>query len=892
MTRISLCTAFVLAGASIAWMRPGEQAVGATGRAPAVSVRRAPATASAAPRFVENAGQWAGDVSYLAVGRERTVVLKPRSMTLVQTSGARRCAVEYAFEGARDVRPRAESPTRAMQHYFRGSATARHARTFSSVAYDDVWPGIGVRLDARRSAVEYSVVVAPGADAAAAQFRVRGATRVERTAGGALAVASAAGTVTHSRPVAWQEIDGRRKDVDVAFDVGPRREDGTWTYGFALGEHDASRAVVVDPEFELTAFETGLDSGDRLYGIAADAQGSAYACGQSGWSGAVAAAVAGYDATIAGVYDAWIGKFDSDGTLLWATFLGGAAASQSGSSDMDIANDIAVGADGEAVVCGMTNSSDFPKVGGPSTGSYGGATAWIARLAADGASLVHSGTPGGSNPHVAVHADGSAALAWEAVASQIAGQKTATIGPATSGLMCAVARIPRSGAFESLVELRHESASPDSNLYDLAVDSAGAVYVAGEINAPGGLPPAAVKNAYGGGSSDAFVLKLDASAAACEYALCLGGSGPETGVGVAVDSTGAAWTAGHTDSSLATFPRTVGNPAGTSEPNPGRVFAARIGPGGQGAPRVWGLDTVYISVTEGGVGVDALDRVHVSMWGRDWLFASDGDEASAWGDVLHGKFAVASPRVAWSLSANEVVRVTDVSAAIPDHLDAVPFSPHAIRFSWIPTGGDETGFIVQRATGGGPFVQIATPDGDTTFFEDTGLDPDTSYSYRVIALTAVTRSEPATVTDVRTPPTIRVRVRRARVVDRSGPHADSVGVSATIRPVPGVTEWTFDPAADEVRIRIGDVFDFRVREGSDGWTPKGSGWAWEGPIGPAGTAKLRIDLARRKFTFHASGIDLPGTASGNDAVTLNIGGDAGSQAILWDNANRSTARTR
>ena len=350
-------------------------------RSPPREELRAPAPRVPATPFVENAGQWGGDVSFAAVGGERTVVLGAHAMTLVQTSAARRVAVEYAFDGARGVRPRGEAPTRAKHHYFHGSSTAHHARTFWSVVYDGAWPGVDLRFDARPAAVEYSLIVHPGAEASAARFRVSGATRVERTAGGELAVTSAAETVTHSRPVAWQEMDGVREHVDVAFEVGSSGDDGAWTYGFALGAHDPSRTVVVDPFFWFDQFRQGGHPRD----IALGAQGDVYVAGSSSDVSDVRANGGSSDTTLSGARDAWIARPDAGGELVWATFLGGSTGD---SPDVEEALTIGVADDGTVVACGRSNAATFPTTGVPQL--YVDFTpnldnTWVARLSADGA---------------------------------------------------------------------------------------------------------------------------------------------------------------------------------------------------------------------------------------------------------------------------------------------------------------------------------------------------------------------------------------------------------------------------------------------------------------------------------------------------------------------------
>src|SRR5262249_61663964 len=72
--------------------------------------------------------------------------------------------------------------------------------------------------------------------------------------------------------------------------------------------------------------------------------------------------------------------------------------------------------------------------------------------------------------------------------------------------------------------------------YGIAVDSSGNAYVTGETE--GGLPSFvlnAQQGSFGGGSTDAFVAKYT-SGGTKSWATYLGGSGADTGRGMAVDS--------------------------------------------------------------------------------------------------------------------------------------------------------------------------------------------------------------------------------------------------------------------------------------------------------------------------------------------------------------------
>ncbi|MCX6953254.1 MAG: immunoglobulin domain-containing protein [Verrucomicrobia bacterium] len=64
-------------------------------------------------------------------------------------------------------------------------------------------------------------------------------------------------------------------------------------------------------------------------------------------------------------------------------------------------------------------------------------------------------------------------------------------------------------------------------------------------------------------------------------------------------------------------------------------------------------------------------------------------------------------------------------------LFAASASAAQLSMSWDDNSSDETGFIIERATSGGAFVQIATVGPDVTTYVDTTVVLGTQYAYRV-----------------------------------------------------------------------------------------------------------------------------------------------------------------
>ncbi len=79
------------------------------------------------------------------------------------------------------------------------------------------------------------------------------------------------------------------------------------------------------------------------------------------------------------------------------------------------------------------------------------------------------------------------------------------------------------------------------------------------------------------------------------------------------------------------------------------------------------------------------------------------------------------------------VTVPSSPPAAPSGLNAVTAGTEQVNLSWTDNSSDESAFSVERATGGGGFSVIATLGANATSYSDSGLQPGTTYSYRVAA---------------------------------------------------------------------------------------------------------------------------------------------------------------
>ena len=100
--------------------------------------------------------------------------------------------------------------------------------------------------------------------------------------------------------------------------------------------------------------------------------------------------------------------------------------------------------------------------------------------------------------------------------------------------------------------------------------------------------------------------------------------------------------------------------------------------------------------------------------------------------------------------------------AAPTGLTATAASASQINLTWTDASSNETGFKIERSSGGSAFAQTATVGAGVTFYASTGLTAGTAYSYRVRANNAQGDSgysNTATATTQATPPATPARFR-------------------------------------------------------------------------------------------------------------------------------------
>ncbi|HEY3584369.1 MAG TPA: hypothetical protein VGL90_08320, partial [Casimicrobiaceae bacterium] len=173
--------------------------------------------------FVANTGQADRRVSYYAPTFAGTVYVARDGHVVYALPGGK-VLEETAAAGVPHPTALVRAPTRVA--YFVGRDPRRWRRdvpTFDTISLGEAWPHIRLDLGANGGSVEKRFTVLPGGDPSRIRMHVAGGDlRVD--AAGALIVATAGGDVTFTAPIAFQERNGVRHRVRVAYALHGRSD--------------------------------------------------------------------------------------------------------------------------------------------------------------------------------------------------------------------------------------------------------------------------------------------------------------------------------------------------------------------------------------------------------------------------------------------------------------------------------------------------------------------------------------------------------------------------------------------------------------------------------------------------------------------------------------------
>jgi CSLREA domain-containing protein len=324
--------------------------------------------------FEANRGQVNSQAKYVARGSGYSLFLTPReavfslraassvssvdenssaqtksSPTATVTNSVLRMSLVNANDDAK-ISGQDELPGKS--NYFIGNDRQKWIKGVPSVAkvkYAGIYPGIDLTYYGNQKQLEYDFIVKPGSDPKQITLSFAGADEIKIDDAGELVLTVKGREVRQHKPVAYQEIDGGRREVASSYSLNGLRQ-----IGFQLGEYDATKPLVIDPVLVYSTYFGGLGA-DTATAITVNGAGEAFITGTTASANFPGASLAGA-ATSNG--DAYVAKLNAAGTaIVFASYFGG--------DNPDLANAITLDQSGNIYVAGSTQSFNFPTAGAP-----------------------------------------------------------------------------------------------------------------------------------------------------------------------------------------------------------------------------------------------------------------------------------------------------------------------------------------------------------------------------------------------------------------------------------------------------------------------------------------------------------------------------------------------
>jgi hypothetical protein len=289
-------------------------------------------------------------------------------------------------------------------------------------------------------------------------------------------------------------------------------------------------------------YSTYLGGGgpDEGKGIAVDSRGNAYVTGNAGsFDFPMMGAIQG---TWGGSGDAFLTKLNPTGSLVYSTYLGGNA--------IENGTGVAVDPAGNAYIVGITFSANFPTVNPFQAAKGAQQDAFVAKINPGGTAWVYATYLGGNNVDegygIAVDANGNAYVTGYTASTNFPLQSPYRSSNAAT-VDAFVTKINPAGS--ALVYSTYLGGSGTDYATAIAVDSLGSAYVTG-IAGSNDFPVVNPMQPFiAGGTEDSFVTKFNPAGSALVYSTYLGGGSTDDAYALAIDQNGNAYVTGRTNSS-------------------------------------------------------------------------------------------------------------------------------------------------------------------------------------------------------------------------------------------------------------------------------------------------------------------------------------------------------
>ena len=294
------------------------------------------------PGFIENKGQLrnGNEVAYYIQQESLGIYLKKtgiryvwkKEVTSIDSSETRGLTqfphytykyLDMNWEGSNpNVKIQATHARSDLRHFYTSGTTEglTHVHNFGEIYYEELFPGIDMRLYFKGSQLKYDFIVKAGGKVSDIRMCYSGQDTMLNRPDGSIQIQHPWGSLEEGRPYSYQVLAG-----DTAF-VSSRYQLQNGVIQFKVNKYDERESLVIDPTLEWATYYGGADT-ERANAVYTDDQGNVYMAGtvrnEIGHGSYSDFEHEGHDNSPNGPNDAFLVKFAPNGSRLWATFYGG-----------------------------------------------------------------------------------------------------------------------------------------------------------------------------------------------------------------------------------------------------------------------------------------------------------------------------------------------------------------------------------------------------------------------------------------------------------------------------------------------------------------------------------------------------------------------------------------
>ena len=514
--------------------------------------------------------------------------------------------ITLSFVNANACLPVGSEPLASRSNYLLGNnseAWKKDLQNYNALLYKNLYSNIDLKYYMLNGEVKYDYMVHPGGKIADIKMKYTGIKSLTVDKDGALSIHTGLTILKDYLPRSYQLIDGKEIPVKVHYQLS-----GKYTVGFVAEEYNTCYPLVIDPALIYSTFVGGSgDDYEYTGGISLDASGNIYVTGRTSSANFPTTAgvvQAGY----AGSMDAFVFKLNPTGSaLVFSTFIGGNDLDAGYTTKIDpVTNDIYVAGTtgssnfpttagafhtsyaggiydpflcklsaagnsfiystlmgnaqddygagleidnfGNAYVVGQS-SGTYPTTAGAFQSVYGGGTwdVFVTKFNTTGSAVIFSTMLGGPSE------DHSHSIQVDANYDVYIGGMAKTGFPTTAG---AFDNTFNGGQWDMYVAKMNSTGTAliystyvggpgaDWTWNGLEIDNAGNAYEVGYVQSGFPTTAGASQTAYGGGTFDVGIFKLNSSGNALIYSTFIGGSGDDEGWGISLGANNEAFITG------------------------------------------------------------------------------------------------------------------------------------------------------------------------------------------------------------------------------------------------------------------------------------------------------------------------------------------------------------